>query len=59
MNVYAIIAHGTEYAVTRNGHAIILSATRKPMTFATIAAAQAFIAVNVAADDRHAMPYRK
>lgn len=56
-NTYAIKAHGSQYIVTKNDRIIIASATRQPMTFATIEAAQAFVTIQVAADDRHAMPY--
>lgn len=59
-NTYAIVDLGKgQYAVTKNGRTIVLSATKQPMPFATTKAAQAFITIQIAADDRHATPYGK
>lgn len=51
--MYKIISHGDGYTVTHNDYTIILSATRKPMTFKTYADAQAFVTIQIAADRRH------
>jgi hypothetical protein len=63
-NTYAVInADNGQYAVTKNGRTIIVSLTRKPMTFTTIEAALAFVTINQNADTRHnlrdMMPYGK
>lgn len=52
-NTYAIVTAGDHYHVTVNDRPIIHSATRQPLAFPTAEAAQAFIAVQIAADRRH------
>lgn len=53
MNTYTITPSGSSFIVLVNDRPVIQSTTRQPLLFPDAESAQAFIAVQIAADRRH------